>query len=186
LIATITQSIKRSLVELTHNFIETFICKNQDIIISIYDIKKMKFLPLLLSAATASPSKLFHHDETFHHQSTISRSLAKEATITKTFKFKDDFFVRLDTLPRAMGAEDGEELLAALEDYGEEFRDVWVDSLMDDLDDNCAVVVSFIAYAYFIYMVCVVLLCEVLHANITSCFYSYQYVGNVHPQILHL
>ena len=84
-----------------------------------------------------------------------------------------------------MGAEDGEELLAALEEYGEEFRDVWVDSLMDDLDDNCAVVVSFLV-CFVVAYVCIVLLCEVRHANTTSRVCPYQYIGNVHPQILHL
>ena len=126
----------------------------------------MKLLPLLFLGSAAqtlrqyTASESFHNVHVHHHDTTIDssnnnsnpvdsvRSLAKQATITKTFKFKSDFFLKFDSLPIAIGPDDKDDLLKALEDYAETFRDVWVESLMSDLPEYCGVEVGFILHVH--------------------------------------
>jgi hypothetical protein len=109
----------------------------------------MRFsLLTLLPAALATPLK--HSTDNYHQElrtphpftprNEAERLLAKEATVTKTFKFKDDFFLRISPLSSGFSPrEETDQLLAALETYGEEFRDAWVGALMAELPDECAV-----------------------------------------------
>ena len=101
-------------------------------------------LPLLLSttpAALGAATRLQPASE--HHHELRSLSKATNGTVTKTFKFKDDFFLRLSTLSTAISpGNNTEDLLGALEEYAETFRDEWVEALMGEtLPDNCAVLV---------------------------------------------
>jgi hypothetical protein len=138
---------------------------------------RLSFLPLLLATANASPLRQpFGAPQNFHHES-HERSLGKEATVTKTFKFKDDFFLRFETLPTAISPNEGvDELLGALESYGEEFRDKWVESLMSDLPDNCAVEVCSHVVMYY----------RVFSSYVLTTVNYYFALGNVRPNILHL
>jgi len=103
---------------------------------------RLAFLPYLLTAS-ATPlhsGNIFDHStENYHHERTLAK---KDATVTKTFKFKDDFFLRFESLSSGISLEYSVELLDALDAYGEEFRDLWVEGLMADLPENCAVEVS--------------------------------------------
>jgi hypothetical protein len=131
----------------------------------------MKLLPLLLISAAAASLENYH---TVH----TDRSLAKSSTVTKTFKFKDDFFLRFSTLSTGISPEYGEELLDKLNnEYGEEFRDKWVTALMGDLPDECSVEVRSIVF----YSVCLTLTSYMLYII----FYTIT-LGNVHPNLLHL
>ena len=91
-----------------------------------------------------SPSSPFHAPPENYHlvtQESSSRALAKgkDSTVTKTFKFKDDFFLRFETLATAMSPDQSEVLLNALDAYGETFRDRWLTSLMEEMPSNCGV-----------------------------------------------
>lgn len=64
--------------------------------------------------------------------------------VTKTFRFKDDFFLKIDPLSTAIApGVNTDDLLSALDAYGETFRDKWVLSLMLNTlpQDECEVVV---------------------------------------------
>lgn len=93
--------------------------------------------PTALGAATRlQPASQNHHE-------LRSLSKATNGTVTKTFKFKDDFFLRISTLSTAISpGNNTDELLGALEEYAETFRDEWVEALTGEtLPDNCAVLV---------------------------------------------
>lgn len=88
--------------------------------------------PLLLAATTTT---IF---------TTGPKSVSAADTIIKTFRFKDDFFLKFNPLGTAIAPVDNEELLGALESYKESFRDKWVESLEEDLavEGKCSVTVS--------------------------------------------
>ncbi|KAL7490195.1 hypothetical protein ACHAW6_015943 [Cyclotella cf. meneghiniana] len=101
-------------------------------------------LPLLLSTSvtpTALGAATRLQPASQNHHELRSLSKATNGTVTKTFKFKDDFFLRISTLSTAISpGNNTDELLGALEEYAETFRDEWVEALMGEtLPDNCAV-----------------------------------------------
>ena len=57
----------------------------------------------------------------------------KEADVTKTFKFKDDFFLEFQSLPTAIGPDSVDVLTSALDEFAETFRDVWTDEIEANL-----------------------------------------------------
>lgn len=121
-------------------------------------MKLLPLLPLLTPSTVASflPAAPENYHTISSSADNSSRSLAKEATITKTFKFKDDFFLRFSTLSTGISPEYGDELLNALEVYGEEFRDAWVTALLGDMPDSCAVEVC-VFLLYYVYLVYVIM-----------------------------
>ena len=78
-------------------------------------------------------------------KSTFTALASEEATTTtKTFRFKDDFFLKSSPLRMAIAPANAPELLAVLEEYGETFWDQWVVALMEDLkkdEEECEVLV---------------------------------------------
>ena len=161
----------------------------------------MKLLLSLSALATAitaqgtttlrAPSSPFHvAPENYHHvvtqgESSSSRALAKgkDSTVTKTFKFKDDFFLRFETLATAMSPDQSEVLLNALEAYGETFRDLWLESLLEDMPSNCGVEVrSCIPFVLRLTFNALFYTQLVLF----SCAHYLQTIGDVNSRILHL
>ena len=182
---------------------------NEVQVVSRHHIKPIMKLLLSLSAlATAitaqgtttlrAPSSPFHvAPENYHHvvtqgESSSSRALAKgkDSTVTKTFKFKDDFFLRFETLATAMSPDQSEVLLNALEAYGETFRDLWLESLLEDMPSNCGVEVrSFIPFVAInfqrslLHSTCPILMC-ILFANNRRC--QFQNSPSATGKIVHI
>eukprot|EP00580_Thalassiosira_gravida_P015387 CAMPEP_0201666224 /NCGR_PEP_ID=MMETSP0494-20130426/7130_1 /ASSEMBLY_ACC=CAM_ASM_000839 /TAXON_ID=420259 /ORGANISM="Thalassiosira gravida, Strain GMp14c1" /LENGTH=555 /DNA_ID=CAMNT_0048145341 /DNA_START=349 /DNA_END=2012 /DNA_ORIENTATION=+ len=64
-----------------------------------------------------------------------STALARrDESVTKTFKFKEDFFIKFHPLPIAIGPNESEEvLMAALNDIRREFKNTWIDQIESNL-----------------------------------------------------
>jgi len=90
-------------------------------------MKLYSFPSLLLAAAIVSPLTV--------------RPVEAEDTVKKTFRFKDDFFLKFIPLETAIAPVNNEELMSALNSYAESFRDKWVASLEEDLavEGKCGV-----------------------------------------------
>mmetsp|Transcript_8901 Transcript_8901/g.18508 ORF Transcript_8901/g.18508 Transcript_8901/m.18508 type:complete len:101 (+) Transcript_8901:417-719(+) len=97
-------------------------------------MKLYSFPSLLLAAAIVSPLTV--------------RPVEAEDTVKKTFRFKDDFFLKFIPLETAIAPVNNEELMSALNSYAESFRDKWVASLEEDLavEGKCGVDVSKICF----------------------------------------
>ena len=65
----------------------------------------------------------------------------KKNTVTKTFKFKEDFFLKFHPLPTAIGPDASVDvLMPALDGFAERFKEVWVDKIESDLQGgDCTV-----------------------------------------------
>mmetsp|Transcript_12063 Transcript_12063/g.26027 ORF Transcript_12063/g.26027 Transcript_12063/m.26027 type:complete len:963 (+) Transcript_12063:103-2991(+) len=61
-------------------------------------------------------------------------SAGREASVTKTFKFKEDFFIKFHPLPTAIGPNESEEvLMATLDDIRQQFKDTWINQIESTL-----------------------------------------------------
>ena len=65
----------------------------------------------------------------------------KEAPVTKTFKFTKDFFLEFYPLPTAVNPDNVDVLMSALDDYAEDFKQVWIEEIEGELQggDRCTV-----------------------------------------------
>jgi hypothetical protein len=62
---------------------------------------------------------------------------AKEAAYTKTFKFKEDVFLLFNPLPTAIGPDASVDvLMAALDDFSQQFIDVWTAEINSNLQEG--------------------------------------------------
>lgn len=60
-----------------------------------------------------------------------------EADVTKTFKFKEDFFLQFRPLPTAIGPNESVDvLMAALDDITQQFKETWIDSIESNLQQG--------------------------------------------------
>eukprot|EP00585_Thalassiosira_rotula_P008728 CAMPEP_0196136896 /NCGR_PEP_ID=MMETSP0910-20130528/5047_1 /TAXON_ID=49265 /ORGANISM="Thalassiosira rotula, Strain GSO102" /LENGTH=115 /DNA_ID=CAMNT_0041397255 /DNA_START=335 /DNA_END=679 /DNA_ORIENTATION=+ len=58
----------------------------------------------------------------------------RDYSVTKTFKFKEDFFIKFHPLPTAIGPNESEEvLMAALDDIRQQFKDTWINQIESTL-----------------------------------------------------
>lgn len=63
--------------------------------------------------------------------------------ITKSFNFKDDYYLKLCPLSNAISPDHADLLLSALEEYGTTFKSVWESQLKADLHNGtCTIDVS--------------------------------------------
>jgi len=66
---------------------------------------------------------------------------ARDASVTKTFKFKEDLFIKFHPLRTAIGPNESEKvLMAALNDIRREFKNTWIDQIETSLQGgDCTV-----------------------------------------------
>ena len=57
----------------------------------------------------------------------------KEAPVTKTFKFKEDFYIKFHPLGTAIGPDNVETLMSALDNFADQFKAVWIEQIEDTL-----------------------------------------------------
>ena len=53
----------------------------------------------------------------------------KEAPVTKTFKFKEDFYIKFHPLDTAIGPDNVDTLMTALDDFADQFKAVWIEQI---------------------------------------------------------
>ncbi|KAL7541420.1 hypothetical protein ACHAXR_010963 [Thalassiosira sp. AJA248-18] len=58
---------------------------------------------------------------------------AKEASVTKTFKFTEDFFIEFSPLPTAIGPDNVDGLMSALDSFSQQFVEIWTANIQADL-----------------------------------------------------
>mmetsp|Transcript_26890 Transcript_26890/g.64535 ORF Transcript_26890/g.64535 Transcript_26890/m.64535 type:complete len:846 (+) Transcript_26890:343-2880(+) len=66
----------------------------------------------------------------------------KSSSVTKTFKFKDDFYLKFDPLSTAIGPDNVGALMSALKGFAPHFKDVWtkeIESSLQGGNGNCVV-----------------------------------------------
>mmetsp|Transcript_15846 Transcript_15846/g.33498 ORF Transcript_15846/g.33498 Transcript_15846/m.33498 type:complete len:943 (+) Transcript_15846:386-3214(+) len=70
-----------------------------------------------------------------------SAQAAKEYSVTKTFKFKEDIFLKFHPLLTAIGPQgSADALMSALDDFADEFKQVWIEQIEQNLlDGGCEV-----------------------------------------------